>query len=1519
MNTIDNNIDFKIIQKNNINISIEKEDIPNIVIEGKNSGSSSGSGEGFSGHLITTGDTTLPTNDNVYSALRSRNEFLCKESSGTQKVNSETHFNKDLSFSGNLETADSSGNSTFKVTGNQIQGLQITPNGIITATGIKVMSFETYELIYNTIKAQGGKYVFSNSANIEKCVYMVYEDPNDRSENAPIIAFTQKEFEEHNINYPDNKYTIEDVKDIVLTIKKDEANKAVPFRHMDILYGHYTNIQESGNSAKGGQCIMYVTTPNNQIGVNGSMDIVVKMFDTFKQKEDGTWETVKTNPEKVASNILPVDRIALAQRGNRDPKNNPDRLDSYYIDTTTSNLYMLQNVTGPNLDENSYGIVLGKLPEELYEKVKNIYSYVKESDPVLYAKYAVIENTLEFDHLGNPIPKERNRGAWDILCAEWEPEKGGEDIRYKTNARYYDVVTHNGSLWKCTVNDTTKEPGTSSSEDGWLELVSSGSDGPPGPQGPPGLMANANVLLNSNFDVYDTGGNLVYWKKHPSTTVQYEIIDNDFEGFNTVKITGDVSASSYCLYNDLQFKLKKDDILTFSCVARNDLGKNSGYGSGLVLSFPNSSEEDFNKITIDNSKGGIVQSQKLTSGGNRFDIYFGRCDTWTERYFTFTYTGDNPIECSIKLYKFSNTTYADFSQLKLEFGNSVTPYIKNQADLAGTNPIYADLDNEVDIIGVDSKGKTDNTYHIETNIMLYNGSIEVPNFTITSSISPKNTNIEVNEDSSIPGKMIVKIPSGIEIAEKTIINFEINATIDTTPITRNLNLTIKALGPGANGEPAITYKLIPSHRQIVKSNDGTITPSELTFAVYKYIKGERENLTSAEIDNIKIKYSIDSVNYPDELGKETITLNCNNIAYNVEATLYINDDLHDSETVGVIKDGKDGESFSFNNIFLNADFSSTTVTSTGLYSLNEWSLSFDNIVTGNNSVGNLKTYIIKKSYNGYTAVRFMGSAIMQTVNLEAGKDYVLSVYAQPNYNEAYIDIIAGSQNSLLSNLTIQHDNTIINKGEGSFQCTGTNNVYSRFILKIKNNYYSSISTVFKFKAADSYQILFCAPKLEEGTEPSGFSPNITDLKGITGPAGEAGPMLYPAGEWVKGTTYIRTVDSVPFVYYKDPTSSTEDEGQYYILKKEGSLTSNTPPPEDRGAGGNWDEMQKYEAIHTKFLMANWAKLGSAKGGVFYDRYLFSQYGNGNKHYSEFKNNMWDKGYTSDAYLSGEFVPNMYIDFYRGAIKTSKFSEPFTTIQKDEEGNYYPVIPTGNHTLKIDANVKQEEEGKFTFRNRMIVMPSVSEYSEYHQMSDGEHYTIFKEAGGAEYGDAWTNQAAYNNFDVVCSDKTLLTKPSSTNPDKPHDLSSPVYGTTDGWFLWHGMRSKMVLLTPAIMLKLRLQIRGTETYWIIENSDDFISANAQLLLLNELYDSNSKIIETEKFSTTVFESNSSEPYVNLITSSEYRPLLLVPRMMDYLHGNADNSKYFRFAYSYQNATSGSNEAFKAMNSTDWYPN
>lgn len=171
-------------------------------------------------------------------------------------------------------------------------------------------------------------------------------------------------------------------------------------------------------------------------------------------------------------------------------------------------------------------------------------------------------------------------------------------------------------------------------------------------------------------------------------------------------------------------------------------------------------------------------------------------------------------------------------------------------------------------------------------------------------------------------------------------------------------------------------------------------------------------------------------------------------------------------------------------------------------------------------------------------------------------------------------------------------------------------------------------------------------------------------KGDKGDKGDRGRLPVPYGEYSDTEVYTATDVVAPYVLC---------EGQYYVMNKTttwiGASFNHKTPKQDYaqyGANATWILMEKYKAIFVELLMAELGVIGKA---VFFDNYMFSQYG-------KTTSGQDTQTYGTPVMKGGTFVPNMWIDFLTGSMsvqnitigKTSNMQGrilmPFTTISDD---------------------------------------------------------------------------------------------------------------------------------------------------------------------------------------------------------------------------------------------------------------
>lgn len=139
--------------------------------------------------------------------------------------------------------------------------------------------------------------------------------------------------------------------------------------------------------------------------------------------------------------------------------------------------------------------------------------------------------------------------------------------------------------------------------------------------------------------------------------------------------------------------------------------------------------------------------------------------------------------------------------------------------------------------------------------------------------------------------------------------------------------------------------------------------------------------------------------------------------------------------------------------------------------------------------------------------------------------------------------------------------------------------------------------------------------------------------GDDGTPGKRGMLPFPAGEYSASTRYTATANVAPYVLLS---------GTYYVMNKVGSWlgtsTGKTPAQDyaTNGLNATWLPFENFKAIYVELLMARLGLIGKA---VFYDEFMFSQYGtdasgNPSTNYQGFAN--------------GTFTPNILFNFVDGS-------------------------------------------------------------------------------------------------------------------------------------------------------------------------------------------------------------------------------------------------------------------------------
>lgn len=280
--------------------------------------------------------------------------------------------------------------------------------------------------------------------------------------------------------------------------------------------------------------------------------------------------------------------------------------------------------------------------------------------------------------------------------------------------------------------------------------------------------------------------------------------------------------------------------------------------------------------------------------------------------FTYTSTNKDRSDITVKIAKsYTSTEYLDCETIPI-----------NKAE-NGTSAWIADLDNEMDSVACNLSGNPTANTTVSTNLSMFYGSTK-KDFKINS--------ITRNGSSSMGTGVTVKIDGTTGTSTSTQSNahtvsvtYATNATIsgkddfaitlepkDSSSDKRVLHFTVNGVRPGANGEPATIYSLVPSVNEVVKKKDGTYVPgatTKITCAVKKTVGGTTSDAPSSEYT---LKYSLNGgteTAYPSGgIQVNTITSNLVFVVYNKSSVVL------DRETIPLVVDGTDGTSPYFADI-----------------------------------------------------------------------------------------------------------------------------------------------------------------------------------------------------------------------------------------------------------------------------------------------------------------------------------------------------------------------------------------------------------------------------------------------------------------------------------------------------------------------------------------------------------------------------------------------------------------------------
>lgn len=358
-----------------------------------------GSGNGGGVYVIGMNDTTPASDSNVYSARRSRMEFVSRLQDNTAKGT--ITWEKVQKFLQGLTAEDLSQFKKGATFGDFIQGMLFGTGGRIDELGnaefesiTSRSSIIAKELIVNRQTAMESNFVFTESGMVES----VTEIP----------AAT----EGGNVTYD-------------LKLQKRWDNDFTAFKENDVVLASINTLAENGKYYDMWLRVLSVNTVTNTITV------VCYPDDECPSKK----------------NYPPCELARLIRWGNAVDE---DRQSCWYISSSEGLLVWLDHVTKPIIDKTNYSLAMGKLPDALSFLFQD-FPTANKRDGAFYAKWMMAASFQQIDYQGNPIYTTRDRGVWSLSVAQG-------DNPYRNGDRTIDTVYYLGCKWKCLEDKTTKPP-----------------------------------------------------------------------------------------------------------------------------------------------------------------------------------------------------------------------------------------------------------------------------------------------------------------------------------------------------------------------------------------------------------------------------------------------------------------------------------------------------------------------------------------------------------------------------------------------------------------------------------------------------------------------------------------------------------------------------------------------------------------------------------------------------------------------------------------------------------------------------------------------------------------------------------------------------------------------------------------------------------------------------------------------------------------------------------------------------
>lgn len=228
----------------------------------------------------------------------------------------------------------------------------------------------------------------------------------------------------------------------------------------------------------------------------------------------------------------------------------------------------------------------------------------------------------------------------------------------------------------------------------------------------------------------------------------------------------------------------------------------------------------------------------------------------------------------------------------------------------GASAWVADLDNDMSSVALDSSNQPSATQEVTANVLLFYGVVaKTP--VITSIVrhygsgstrtwtTGSNTRYEGVKVNWSGAAITITYTTSATIIDRDDFTINFRDSVDTT-VTRSLTLSVAGIRGDAR------FELIPSASSIVKSEDGTHTPSTLSCNLTKYDVRKGQYITPAASEY--------AMSYIADGGSDIVPYTANtpltpgtDFAKSITFRLTVGGVIVDRETINIVEDGSDGE------------------------------------------------------------------------------------------------------------------------------------------------------------------------------------------------------------------------------------------------------------------------------------------------------------------------------------------------------------------------------------------------------------------------------------------------------------------------------------------------------------------------------------------------------------------------------------------------------------------------------------